>query len=233
MFGCRIAFFGLFLVSVVSNSQVKNLDLPFSKLDSLYREDQFYCGISVYNRLQNTPLGFVQNGFPISVSVGFLRDMPLNKNRTIAVAFGFGFAYNKYYQNLKFTDNLGGVDVQLVDNASFGLNKLEQIFVEFPLELRWRNSTPQSHKFYRIYGGFKLQYLLFDKTKFVSDSFTSVLINNHFFNKLQFGPTLSLGQNTWNGSIFYGLNGMFKNESQMLDIQGLNSLNIGLMFYIL
>jgi hypothetical protein len=66
------------------------------KIDSLYREDQFYyLPIIHYNRRQEY--------HKIKFSAGFqavLRDMPINKDRTHAVAVGLGITYNNYIQNL-------------------------------------------------------------------------------------------------------------------------------------
>ena len=59
----------------------------FTAIDSLYREDQFYVGIS-YNSLQNKPIGTTQGRFTPSFSFGILRDMPFNKTRTWAIAAG-------------------------------------------------------------------------------------------------------------------------------------------------
>lgn len=233
MFGYRFSFLMFLCSHLLVFAQDNKADLPFSKPDMSFREDQFYFGISIFNRLQNTPVGFVQNGFPVGVSLGFLRDMPINSNRTLAVAAGFGFAYNKFYQNIRIFDVDGALNIKIIDNDSFNLNKMEQIFIEFPVELRWRNATPTNHKFYRIYTGFKWQILIFDKTKFVSESATNVVFSNSIFNKLQFGPTLSIGHNTWNASMFYGINGMFKKTVGQTHIEGLNTLNMGLMFYIL
>lgn len=233
MFGYRFSFLMFLCCQLLVFSQDNQSDLPFSKPDLSFREDQFYIGISIFNRLQNTPVGFVQNGFPVGVSLGFLRDMPINKKRTLAFAAGFGFAYNKFYQNIRVFDVGGITNVQIVDNDSFSLNKMEQIYIEFPIEFRWRNATPTNHKFYRIYSGFKWQFMIFDKTKFVSESATNVVFSNSTFNKLQFGPTFSIGHNTWNASVFYGLNGMFKKTNDLVQVEGLNTLNMGLMFYIL
>ena len=39
----------------------------FEAVDSLYREDQFYIGVT-YNTLQNRPIGVTQNNFTPSFS---------------------------------------------------------------------------------------------------------------------------------------------------------------------
>jgi hypothetical protein len=69
------------------------------KIDSLYREDQFYFGFT-YNTLQEKPSGLSQKKFSVGLSAGFLRDMPINDDRTIAIASGVGFSYNNYNENL-------------------------------------------------------------------------------------------------------------------------------------
>jgi hypothetical protein len=53
-------------------------------------------------------------------------------------------------------------------------------------------------------------------------------------NKLQYGITMSVGYNTWNGFIYYSLNPVF-NEVSTADLQSIDmsTLKIGLIFYIL
>ena len=43
------------------------------KIDSLYREDQFYLGLN-YNRLLDGPVGVSQQKISLGVAAGFLRD---------------------------------------------------------------------------------------------------------------------------------------------------------------
>jgi hypothetical protein len=106
-------------------------------------------------------------------------------------------------------------------------------FVDFPLELRWRNSTPNSHKFWRIYTGFKVSYLFSDTYKFVNSLQTVVIKNNPDLNKWQYGVYLTSGWNTWNLYIYYGLNGLYKEIKIDNKTANLQTLNIGLQFYIL
>ena len=68
-------------------------------IDSLYREDQFYVGVT-FNLLANRPDGVRQTGFGWSLHGGFIRDMPINKNRTKAIGIGLGLAADTFNQNL-------------------------------------------------------------------------------------------------------------------------------------
>ncbi|WP_298156524.1 porin family protein [Flavobacterium sp.] len=203
----------------------------FTKVDSLYREDQFYFSVT-YNLLQHKPAKFSLNGFSTGLSLGFLRDMPINKKRTYAIAAGLGVSYNKYHNNLRVTENNGDYNYEILENVGYSKNKLEQLFLELPIEFRWRNSTFESHKFYRVYTGFKIRYLLLDKTKFVGDQ-TIVVSNNSDFNQFQFGPYVALGFNTWNFHAYYGLTPLFKSAAVNGEKIDTKTLNFGLMFYIL
>lgn len=229
-------FFLLFFVKSIAQDTIPTAvkdTLFFTKIDSLYREDQFYFSLT-YNQLMNTPTGFSQDGISTGISAGFLRDMPINKARTKAVAIGLGFSYNKYHTDLMVSEISGERAYTIVDPSAFSRNKMEQVFVDVPIEFRWRNSTPESHKFWRVYGGFKVRYLALSKTKYVASDDTQTIINNNDFNKLQYGPFLSFGYNTWNFHAYYGLNSLYKSartvDGERIDF---TTLNIGLMFYIL
>jgi hypothetical protein len=204
----------------------------FTKVDSLYREDQFYVGIT-YNVLTNLPKGIRQNGFSSQISVGFLRDMPINKNRTYAIAVGAGLSYANYQQNLVTSENLGVINYEIINAADLSKGKLEQVFIDIPIEFRWRNSTPTSYKFWRVYTGFKFQYLIFDKSRFEAPDFSSTVTNNPDLNKLQYGPYIAVGFNTWNFQAYYGINSLYKNVFVNNESIDMKTLNIGLMFYIL
>ncbi|CAM4033269.1 porin family protein [Flavobacterium antarcticum] len=204
----------------------------FTKVDSLYREDQFYVGIN-YNLLTNVPKGVRQNGFSSGISAGFLRDMPLNEKRTFAIAVGAGLSYANYRQNLVINEEFGTKNYEIVDDADLSKGKIEQFFIDVPIEFRWRNSTPTSYKFWRIYTGFKVQYAIYDRSKHEGIGFSYSVTNNKDLNKLQFGPYIAVGFNTWNFQAYYGLNPMFKNVTVNNESLKMKTLNLGLMFYIL
>jgi len=205
----------------------------FEAVDSLYREDQFYFGVT-YNTLQKRPLGLIQNKFTPSFSIGFLRDMPINKERNKAIAAGLGYSLNSYNQNILISENNGiPVYSNIQDGTLFDTNKLSLHSIDLPIEYRWRTSVPSTHKFWRIYTGFKLSYLFYTQSKY-EDSQTSYLVTgNADINKIQYGTYLSVGYNTVNFNIYYGLNPIFKSALINGRAIEMNTLNFGFMFYIL
>ena len=203
------------------------------KIDSLYREDQFYFGFT-YNTLQQKPAGVIQGKFSTGFSAGFLRDMPINQNRTIAIASGLGFSYNSYNQNLAIS-KIGQTAVySIIDPKTvYSKNKFTQFLVEAPIEFRWRTSTYESYKFWRIYGGVKFSYLIFDKSIYVDTQNNIVVSGNTDFNKLLYGAYVSAGYNTINVYVYYGLNPIFKSAAIDGEKIAMKSLKIGVIFYIL
>lgn len=198
--------------------------------DSLYREDQFYFSVS-YNLLRNTPDSYSQYSFSSGFTMGFLRDMPISKNRNWAIGLGLGYSYNDIKHNLKIVENSPS-NVYSIDN-SYDKSKLRFHYLELPLEIRWRNSTLESHKFWRVYTGFKVSYLLSSKSIFVSSTQSAIIQNSNELVKFQYGPYLSVGYNTINLYAYYGIKPIFdKAIIENRDLK-LNSFNVGFIFYIL
>lgn len=119
-------------------------------------------------------------------------------------------------------------------SVNYNKNRFEQLRVEVPIEFRWRTSTPEIYKFWRIYGGFKLSYLLLDKSVYEDDQTKIVIKNNNDFNDFLYGAHVSVGYSTINLYAYYGLNSLFKSAAKVNNeaIQ-MNTLSFGVMFYIL
>lgn len=198
--------------------------------DSLYREDQFYFGLT-YNLLQEKPQSFTQNGLSSGVTFGFMRDMPINKKRTWAIAAGLGYSYNNLRHNIRIEKPTN--DYLYTIDGSFNRNNLALHYLEVPIEIRWRNSTPTSHKFWRVYTGFKLNYLFANQSKFVSNSENIKIRNNSSLNKLVFGPYMAVGYNSINLYAYYALAPIAKDQKINNEDLNLRSFNIGFQFYIL
>jgi len=209
-----------------------NLNAQVNKdtLDLRYLEDQIYLSLT-YNILINKPSTIAQHGFSGGVSIGFIKDIPFNENRNFGLGIGLGYAYNSYIQNLKISrENQITVFEEAQD---YNTNRFGISAVEIPIEIRWRNSTPQKYKFWRIYGGIKLAYVVSAKTiyKDAIENFSTKNISE--FNKIQYGLTLATGFSTWNLYVYYGLNPIFKSVDFNDEKLGLKDFNVGLKFYIM
>lgn len=202
--------------------------------DDKYREDQFYIGFT-YNILQNRPSEISQNNLSNGIHLGVIRDFPINKKRNKAIGVGLGYSYNSYFHNLKATETDNGISYQAIDGSeSFKRNKYRTHVVELPIEFRWRTSTAESYKFWRIYGGFKLGYIFSGVSKFVSNNET-IKFQNDDINRFQYGLTVSAGYNTWNFHLYYALNKLFKDGTVTTNGEQfeMSVIKVGLMFYIL
>ena len=226
----------LFIITFFTSLSIfaqKN-EIDFDAVDSLYREDQFYLTIT-YNALQKRPAGINQNKLSPGIAFGFLRDMPINKKRTVAVAAGLGYSLAIYNQNLGISNLNGTNTYQVLDSDNpVSKNKLSFHYVDLPIEFRWRNSTPETHVFWRVHSGVKLSYLFYDSYKLESVNGTIKQSNSKYFNQFQYGVYLTAGWNTWNFYTYYGLNPLFKSSAKINNQSiDMNTVNFGLMFYIL
>lgn len=205
-------------------------------VDSKYREDQFYASIT-YNLIVNNPDKASSSDFSSGFHFGFIRDMPINEKRNWAIGLGLGISTNSYNQNLAITEDTGNVIFTLANNANLGdvkKNKFTTYLVDLPLQIRWRTSNATDYKFWRIYSGFKISYLLYNSSRLESDLLNQKLSNIDAFNKFQYGLTLSAGYGTWNFSVYYGLNSIFDTSAKLNNqIIASKALKIGIMFYIL
>lgn len=205
-------------------------------VDTNYREDQFYFALT-YNLIGNGPNDLKQNGFSSGIHFGVIRDMPINERRNRAIGIGLGLSANSYNQNVLISeDSDGNFNYQIIDESEISIkrNKFATYTLEMPLEYRWRTSTAKEYKFWRIYTGIKVGYVFYNSSKFKGSIEEIKLTNIDDINALQYGLTLSAGYSTWNLHIYYGLNPIFKDTAK-LDGKAIdmNSIKIGLMFYVL
>ena len=106
--------------------------------------------------------------------------------------------------------------------------------LEIPFQLRWRTSQLHSHKFWRVYTGFKLGYIFSSKAKFNGDIGDFKLTSLDHLNTIRYNVELNFGYNTWNFHATYALNELF-NEDAVLNGQriAISPIKIGLTFFIL
>ncbi|OUS01352.1 hypothetical protein A9Q86_06080 [Flavobacteriales bacterium 33_180_T64] len=219
-----------------AQDKVEGFVVSDSIVDDKYREDQFYASVT-YNLLGKKPSGVSQSGFSSGFHFGFIRDMPINTKRNIAIGIGFGLSANSYNQTLLIAEDTGVLNYSILDdNVSFSKNKFTTYFVEIPFEFRWRTSNASDYEFWRIYTGFKLGYVIYSSSKFIGKPDSIKLSNIGDFNKLQYGVTFSAGYSNVNFHLYYALNAIFDTNAKLNgsgESVEMNAIKIGLMFYIL
>ena len=195
-----------------------------------YREDQIYFSV-YYNSLGDNLDNFKENKFSSSLNFGFIRDIPLSKSGKLALGIGLGLGVNSFNNNLKLSSD---------SSNSYNLLSSREIpqknvfnFSEFqvPLEIRWRNSTPNNYKFWRIYTGLKYSRLFSSSYKFENQQ-ESYKLNSTPINLDQLGLTLNIGFNTWNIGLYKSVNSLFNKKIQSFPKE-LEQFKLGLVFYIL
>lgn len=229
----------LFVVAVFITTDIYSQDTAPQKdsitADSRYREDQLYLAVT-FNLLVNKPAPISQNGFSGGLHFGFIRDMPINKKRNLALGLGAGLSMNTYNQNLFIGEDEQENTIFRVipDRLDYDRNWLSTYQIEVPLQLRWRTSTATSYNFWRIYTGLQFNYLYAYKTNFEQPGNTVVQTMIPELNKYRLGATFSFGYGTFNFYFYYNLTPFFENAQldtgQTIEI---NSLKLGLIFYIL
>ena len=168
-----------------------------AELDSLYREDQIYIGVT-YNALVNLPSGVSQNSFSTGFHLGVIRDFPINKRRNVAIGLGLGYSINTFNQNIRISSTTP-TTYTILEDINYSKNNFSQHLLELPLEFRWRTSNAETYKFWRVYTGVKMGYLLASKSVYKGELDNETHRGLTGMNPWQYGLTLSVGYNTWNG----------------------------------
>ncbi|WKD85711.1 hypothetical protein KCTC32516_01056 [Polaribacter huanghezhanensis] len=208
----------------------------YAQKDSLnlgdkYLEDQLYVGIS-YNQLFNQPNTVIGSGFSYGLNAGYIKDISLVKSGRLALGVGVGYAFDSFNHGYKITKPNNTVIVD-VDPNLVSTNGLKLHSLEFPFEFRWRTSSANKYKFWRIYTGFKISYNLKNTLEYTTNNVLTKYNNLERFNKLQYGLTLAAGYSTFNFSLYYGLTPLLKSATLGTSPINTKVLKLGLIFYIL
>lgn len=206
--------------------------LLFGQKDSLnigdkYLEDQLYFGIT-FNQLISQPSGVSGSGFSYGVNLGYIRDFSIVKSGKLALGLGIGYAFDSMKHGFKISTLNADTAVEV--DPSFRLtNNLTLHSLEFPIEFRWRTSTANKYKFWRIYTGIKIGYNFKNTIDYNPNSFSNI----SRLNTLQYGLTFSAGYATFNFNLYYGLTPLFKDADIGTKAIGTKVIKLGMVFYIL
>lgn len=224
----------MFCSIVTTRAQENTLDVQV--IDSLYREDQVYVGVS-FNLLANRPAGVSQNGFSGSLQGGFIRDMPINKMRTKAIGVGLGLSVDTFNHNLfigEEFDNEATIFQVIPSDIDEDKNRFTFYSIEMPIEYRWRTSNPTRYSFWRIHGGLRVGYIYSFSSTFEQTNNTVIQTDIPELNRIQYGLTLSFGYGAFNFQGYYGLNTLFNKDALIeRETVDLRVLRLGLQFFFL
>ncbi|RCL70728.1 MAG: hypothetical protein DBW73_06730, partial [Flavobacteriales bacterium] len=119
-----------------------------------FREDQIYFSVA-YPYFSDAPGELIQNKLSYSFSLGFVRDMPVNKKRTLALGLGLGWDVATVFNNMRLVVEDSSISASIIQDA-YQKNTLTMQTLAVPFELRWRNANETKHAFWRIHTGLSL-----------------------------------------------------------------------------
>ena len=224
------------LLSYLSYGQNDLIDKYFSKADSTYREDQFYIGLGI-NFLLDRPGDMAQSGFSGGVHFGYIRDMPINKQRNISIGIGLGLSLNTYSQNLFIGEEENGQTIFeiLTNDIEYTTNRFNTYIAEVPVQFRWRTSSiGDQSSFWRIYTGFNFGYIYYFSSRFEQQQNEVNQNDIEDLNRTRLSFYFAFGKSKINFFFKYSLNPLFdgslKDSNEAVRI---NEIKAGLVFYIL
>ena len=199
-----------------SNGQPKKTDFTLQKIDSLYLEDQLFFAVFFNNVISEKEIPNLNQQLSYGIETGFIKDIPLNKNRNFGLGIGLAYGYQQINTNLFNVDflkkNMGN---QIIKNSLHS--------IELPIEIRWRTSTPTKYKFWRAYTGIKFNYIFSNN---IAENIAPILNRFHLI------ATTSLGNGLINFRVSYYLTPLLKKDAAQnpQNIQT-NLWQIGLIFF--
>src|SRR5699024_8275025 len=113
------------------------------------------------------------------------------------------------------------------DDYDYKVNRFSTYIIEMPIQFRWRTSTSDTYRFWRIYSVVKLGYLYYFKSKFEQPQKTIIQTEVDELNRFRYGASLVFGYSSVNFMIYYSLNSLF--DAHTVDNQpiGLSVIKVG------
>ncbi len=218
-------FISILFVVLGSHAQKDSL-----QLGDRYAEDQLYFSVN-YALFAKQPTVIERSRFSYGLSAGFMKDFILNKQGSFSVALGLGYGFEYYNHNLKVEELNNTTNFNSLNADESAVFKSQNL--EFPIELRWRTSTANKYKFWRVYSGIKFLYNL--NNEFITETIDSSVSfqNITAYNNFQYGLTLSVGYDLFNLNVFYNLSNLFNNATFNNEVLETSTLKFGLIFYVL
>ena len=193
-----------------------------------FREDQICLSVG-YPFFSEAPESLIQNKLSYALSLGYVRDMPINKARTLAIGLGLGWDQATLFTNTRFTNTGNSLTTTVIEEA-YQKNYISVQSLALPFELRWRNATETNHAFWRIYTGVSLHVPLKLSSYYKPNNGASSRVSIPS-NSTVFRLNVHFGFNTWNISLTHDLQ-PWTQTGGLGDNINMRFSRIGFIFYV-
>lgn len=189
-----------------------------------------------WNGWINTPDSVSVDWYSRGLNAYFMYDLQFG-NSTFSLAPGIGLGFDNIYHNAQFsaTDSMGTLILPIPDSIDYKKNKFSTIYLDIPLELRFRSKPNSKNKSFKIGAGVKLGLLISSYTKFAGEGNTFGIPQDEVklkiykvpnMEKLRYGLTARVGYGPFNLVGFYGLSKLFEDGKG----PGMSPITIGFSF---
>ncbi len=193
-----------------------------------------------WNSWRNTPDSIQLKPFSRGFNFYTMFDFPFKEKSKFSFAAGLGLSTENIYHNGQFmvNDSVGTTIIAIPDSQTYKNNKINTVYAEIPLELRFRTKPLFKNNRLKIGVGVKGGMLLASHTKYVGDGtafgqfgpdvkIKVAKIPN--LSKYRYGITGRIGFGPYNFIGYYGLSTLF-NEGKG---PGMIPVSIGFTFNML
>jgi hypothetical protein len=168
-------------------------------------------------------------GYSRTFNFYFMYDILLGKSR-FSIAPGLGISTNSAFldhQLVKGTDSTETTFQPFV--GTYKKYKLNTLYIDIPLEIRYRSKPNKHNKSVKIAAGFKAGVLINSHTKLVHDGPDGdkevIKVKNYTdLSRFRYGPTFRIGYSFFNVFASYSVSELFGNNGP----QSIHPLTIGL-----
>ncbi len=144
------------------------------------------------------------------------------RNRNISIAGGTGISVQNIKSNTQFYDSLGyTLFVQIPDSVDYSTNKISTVYIDIPIELRFRTRPIAKKRNIKFVLGFKIGYNIQRYTKYEGDNFHFLNENSQIKYKIykinniltyRYGVFVRAGYGKFNLTAYYALTNLFKKD---------------------
>lgn len=172
-----------------------------------------------WNAWRVAPDGITQEWFSRGVNFFGMYDVPIG-NSPISIAPGIGIAVDNVYHNGQFlaSDTMTQI-VPISDSVNYKSNKLNTVYLEAPIELRFRTKPNDKGRSFKIAIGIRGGLLLASHTRYKGEGTTFGYTRQEIkikqfdvpnLDNIRYGATFRIGYGPVNLQAYYGLSSLFE-----------------------